>query len=346
MGEEQRRSRRVTLNDVAEKAGVSPMTVSNVIHGKYQFVSDATRKKVEIVLKELNYERTKDRKKKRAELTHCIGFIIVDESPYFLTDPFMTHTVGGLSNYLSSHDFATAVCRTDFKKFNHTVSSMSSRVDGFCVYMTGSKEQRRKMIKSISSVNHPVVLFEETMSNQDPLVCRILQDDYGGGRMIADHLMARRVEKIVFLSAVTRWPAISERLRGLRTGCSEVAGRVKIDVVESESEALPDVQKAFGKYLDENEVPDAVVAANDQIGIAVLLYLQQKNIHVPGDILLTGFNGFDFFQYSDPVLTTVRSQAYDMGMGGGEALIMCLREKKFLRQEIVYPVTLRFGGTT
>jgi LacI family transcriptional regulator len=346
VNKKQKTGKHVTLKDVAEHAGVSPMTVSNVIHENFQYVGSATRKKVELALKKLNYMGPRRSKDKHKGGQNSIGFIVVDESAYYLTDPFLTYTIGGLSNKLSIHDFTTVIHRTTIPKFNEAVELVARSVDGLCLHMAGSESERRQMVNFALSVKRPLVLFEETLPVQGPQCCRISQDDFGGGRMIADHLVARRVKKVVFLSADTTWPAVSARLEGLRAGCNAAASGVSITSVESRSESLVDAQRAIGEHLDRHGVPDAIVASNDQIGIAAMLLLQERKIQPPKDILIAGFNGFDFLQYSRPLLTTVKSQAFEMGAGGAEAMMICLREGRFLQQEIIYPVALQIGGTT
>jgi LacI family transcriptional regulator len=67
---------------------------------------------------------------------------------------------------------------------------------------------------------------------------------------------------------------------------------------------------------------------------------------VPHDVAITGFNAFDFWEYTDPVLTTVRSPAYEMGSRGGEEILKRLTDGAFARREIVFPVSLQRGTST
>ena len=65
---------------------------------------------------------------------------------------------------------------------------------------------------------------------------------------------------------------------------------------------------------------------------------------VPGDVAITGFNAFEFWKFTDPVLTTIRSPAYEMGARGGEEILARLASGAFGRREIVYPVEFQRGG--
>jgi LacI family transcriptional regulator len=142
------------------------------------------------------------------------------------------------------------------------------------------------------------------------------------------------------------WPAIREREAGVRRALSRPGARARVDTVACGDTLLRDTQEALGGYLDRNALPDAVVAGNDQMGIAAMKLLRQRGVRVPGRVLVTGFNAFDFWQYSDPVLTSVRSPAYDIGARGAAAMLERLRAGRFGTRDIVLPVELQLGGST
>ena len=88
------------------------------------------------------------------------------------------------------------------------------------------------------------------------------------------------------------------------------------------------------------------MALNDQIGIAILKLMKSKGLNVPEQVMVTGFNGFEFWQYSDPVLTTVRSPGYELGQVAGREMIERLKTGAFSKRSIKLPVELVPGETT
>jgi len=82
------------------------------------------------------------------------------------------------------------------------------------------------------------------------------------------------------------------------------------------------------------------------MGIAAMKLMATHGRRVPGDVAITGFNAFEFWKFTDPVLTTIRSPAYDMGARGGEEILARLANGVFDRHEIVYPVELQRGAST
>jgi LacI family transcriptional regulator len=82
------------------------------------------------------------------------------------------------------------------------------------------------------------------------------------------------------------------------------------------------------------------------MGIAAMKLMAAQGLDVPRDVAITGFNAFEFWQYTTPVLTTVRSPAYEMGARGADEILNRLTAGGFEQSEIVFPVELQPGGST
>ena len=339
-------SRRVTIKDVAAAADVSPMTVSNVINGKFQFVSERTRKAVEREIARLNYRVQHSARSLRVDRRHSVGMIFVDESPSFLTDHFNAHVVAGLSNVLSNADHTVTVQGIRSDHFSQSSIIRNFAVDGFCVVLSGSEERRAAIIDSLVHLDQPLVLIQEPIAPPNPEICIIRQDDAGGGRLIADHLAARRVETVLVLVPSQSWPAIDQRVSGLREGFALAGGDVQIDVVQAENEEFDSARRAVKDYLDRHAIPNAIVGGNDRLAIAAMSLLLDRGIPIPERVKITGFNGFEQRRYARPLVTTVISSAYEMGERAGQVLLGRFDSARFPANEIVLPVHFERGETT
>ena len=82
------------------------------------------------------------------------------------------------------------------------------------------------------------------------------------------------------------------------------------------------------------------------MGISAMKLLAARGIKIPDQVIITGFNAFEFWQYTDPVLTTVHSPAYEIGARGGEEILKRLAQGSFAQADIVYPVELQRGDST
>ena len=102
------REARVTLADIAAAAGVSVTTASNVVNGRLEMMSGATRARVESAMRRLKYRPDEGARSLRLAQKRMIGLIVIDDSPRFLTDAMNTNIIAGFSN--TSASMVSACC--------------------------------------------------------------------------------------------------------------------------------------------------------------------------------------------------------------------------------------------
>jgi len=340
------RQTRATIKDVARAAGVSAMTVSNVLNGRLQFVSPATKKRVEREIARLGYRRQANARNLRVSQQRSIGMVIVDESPFFLADHFTCQVVAGLANVLNQADFTLTVQGLRYDQVAGSSIMRNFEVGGFCAMLSGTPAERAEVVERLSGLDQPVVVFQEALARERPDFCVVRQDDRGGGALIADHLLARRVAEFLVIAPRQGWPAIENRVAGIAAGLKHGDPAVHLTIIESASESFGDVQAALSAYLDGHPLPGAVIGANDPIATAAMLHLIDRGHRVPDDVRVVGFNGFEAHRYSRPRLTTVLSAPYALGERAGAAMLGRLDTGRFETGEIVLPVAFEPNATT
>ncbi len=335
----------VTLKDVSLAAGVSPMTVSNVVRGDHHLVKLETRTKVEEAIARLNYRPNSSARSLRLSKASSIGILISDTDPAFLTDPFISHIVSGLSNYLSELNFTLDVQGVSPERFESATILSKSGNDALCVILCGPKRQRRRHVEHLVRLGLPVIIFQEQYLRVSDDFCFLSQDDLCGGKLIGIHLASKKVQSVLFIRPQLDWPAVEQRERGLRRALIDSGIEVDIDTVLTPSENFEEVLHSVCDYLCKR-TPDAIVAATDVMGAAALKACAHLNIVVPKKTLVTGFNGFDAWRYTTPTLTTVMSPAYELGRRAGEMVITRLKEGAFAEKNVILPVSIQIGGST
>lgn len=334
-----------TVIDVARRAGVSPTTVSNVINKKYSLMSEKTRREVEAAILELNYRPFIGARALRHSTSFAVALLIVDESPSFLMHPAHAHIVTGLSNYLNQYGYSIVLQGVKQQDLQNALSVQNISTDALCVILSGSFERRMEDIEVLCSLRQPLVLFHEKLDRIPSNTLVIRADEFGGGQMLVEHLLDQGCKRFAMLIPGTEWPANAERVLGVKTTVKK-AGLPEPEIVRCGDASLEATQSALAAFLEENELPDGILAVPDQIGIAAMLYLKSRSIRVPQDVSITGFNAFEFWKYTDPILTTIRSPAYELGQLAGQHILQRLKSGSFAVQEIVAPVQFLKGGTT
>ena len=338
-------SKRVTLRVVARAAEVSAMTVSNFMNGRFQTMSEETRARLEKTVSRLNYRPHSSGRGLRTAAGLSIGMIVVDESPTFLADPFITQVVAGLSNYLSQHSYAVVLQGVTAHEFRNSPLIRDQRTDGLCVMLSGHGAQRRAFLDILIGLHEPIVLFQERAPRSAADICAIRQDDRHGGWLLGRHVLDCGARRLLFMLPTLAWAAILDRVKGIRQATAAVGG-AKLEILDCGDGSFNGAGSILAARLQEKGMPDAIMGGNDQLGITGLKVAVSLGQRVPEDVLVTGFNAFEFWQYTQPVLTTVQSPAYEMGARGGAEIVQRLRSGTFSAREIVYPVELRISGST
>jgi DNA-binding LacI/PurR family transcriptional regulator len=334
----------VTLRDVALAAGVSPMSVSNFINARHGAMGPETRERIQAEIERLGYRPHTVARNLRLSRRLSVDMVIVDDAPLYLADPFTTQVVAGLSNSLNRKGYGLQLQCIAAEDFRNSPLVRNIRSDGICVLLSGSEATRRDVIATLLRLGQPIVVFQETFKFRQADVCVIRQADREGGGMVAREVLRRRARRVVMLVPETTWPAIVERMAGAREALAAARPAPAFDIIACGAADFRETQKALERDIDAQGYPDAILAGNDQMGIAAMKLVMAHGRKVPGDVAITGFNAFEFWQFTDPMLTTVRSPAYEMGARGGEEILARLTGGRFERREIVYPVELQIVG--
>lgn len=336
----------VTLRDVANAAGVSPMSVSNFINARHGQMRPETRARIQAEIDRLGYRPHVAARNLRLSKRLSIDMVIIDEAPHYLADPFTTQIVAGLSNRLNSQGYALQLQGMSGEVFHGSPTVRNIRTDAICLLLSGPEAMRRDIVTTLLALNQPVVLFQDRIRAQAADLCIIRQADREGGRMLARELLRGGARRLLMLVPSTVWPAIEERVAGAKDAVRKAKSCSRLSIVPCGSADFRDTQAALDEEITRNGVPDAILAGNDQMGIAAMKLIAARGLAVPEDVAITGFNAFEFWQYTEPMLTTIRSAAYEMGARGGDVLLERLTAGQFERREIVFPVTLQRGGST
>jgi LacI family transcriptional regulator len=331
------------LRDVAQAAGVTPMTVSNVLNNR-PGASAETRAKVLREAERLNYRPDANARRLRLERTGSIGVLVLDSAPDYLRDPFITNVIAGLGNVAAEKAFSLVLqgVRPNAEKVAPLLSQ--SETDALCLLLSGTPAVRARLLEQVARLRQPVVLVQERDAGGLKDACLLRQDDREGGRLLGHHLRQRRPAggRVLFLTPSVAWTAQSERGEGLRLGLGK---GFRLRRVPCGDESFAATQAALSRALEVEGMPVAIVGGNDQMALAAMALLQARGLSVPDAVPVAGFNGFEMFRFVQPSLTTVASPAYEMGVRAGEELLLRLEEGSFRQAEIVLPVQLREGAS-
>ncbi|MET3577172.1 LacI family transcriptional regulator [Mesorhizobium robiniae] len=332
-----------TVKDVARIAGVSPMTVSNVINASGR-VGEETADRVREAIQQLGYRQSTTARRFRLSKQWAIGLLVIDENPNFLSDPFTAELISGLTNYLTNIGYSLTIRGIRPSRFDARNAFKGIETDGLVLLLSGKQNARLKYVRATQELKVPTVMVQEPPFAGMAALASVRQDDYGGGALLARHLLETGARVFWMLVTKTIWPALEARGDGFKSILDSIPG-ARLELLMCENESFEVVYKTTSNALLLGR-PDALVGLNDQMAISALRAAQDHGLAAPDDIQITGFNGLAFWKLTNPRLTTVQSCGHDVGYQAAKNLVDALNTGTFSQNDMVLPVRLYLGQTT
>ncbi|MEL0625369.1 LacI family DNA-binding transcriptional regulator [Salinibacterium amurskyense] len=306
----------VSVKDVAQHAGVSVGTVSNVMNHPAK-VAPATVKKVQRSIDALGFVRNDAARQLRDGHSKTVGLVVLD-----VRNPFFTDVARGAETRAGKEGLSIILGNSDedpARELAYLELFEQQRSHGVLISPIGEITPR---LTALRARGIPAVLVDR--ASPDRSFSSVTVDDVAGGRMAVEHLIAEGRTRIVFVGGPLSIRQVADRLEGARLAAAEHDG-VTLEVVDLESLSVIAGRKAGASIAARTERPDAVFAANDLVAMGVLqaLMLQGSNVRVPEDIALIGYDDIDFASAAVVPLSSIRQPA---GMIGHTALEILLEE--------------------
>jgi DNA-binding LacI/PurR family transcriptional regulator len=332
--------RRPTMRDVASRAGVSIQTVSNFVNRRFHLMTRETRSRVDRAMQELGYHPNVAARSLRSAKTDTLGFLVLDQDARFLADPMTDLIIAGIGDVLRDRGYGLLIqaARPDGPKPVLLQPLLENRVGGAFLFLSGEPELRSWYVNRSIELGFDFVLFER---HDNARVASVTAADRKGARELTEHLLARGHRRIAFIAAAIPWPMIEERREGYREAL--VAAGINPDPALEVADGVwdPASGAAMARLLLElDRAPTAIMCGNDLLAIGAIRAVRQRALRVPEDVAVTGFDDFDFADFVDPPLTTVRIPGYEMGHDAAQWLVDRLEGGAAREPRVELPVEL------
>lgn len=297
----------VTVRDVAEHAGVSVGTVSNVLNHSEKVAPDSAQR-VRAAIEELGYVRNDAARQLRVGRSSTVGLVVLD-----VRNPFFTDLARGAENEATRHGLSVILGNSGEdtgREAAYLDLFAEQRVRGILISPYGEIGPRLRLLKERGT---PAVLVDRRSGDEQ--FSSVSVDDELGGTLAVKHLIDGGRRRILFTGGPFDIRQIVDRLAGAREAVDAAFG-VSLEVVPTAASSVAD-GRAVGEALVRRGVadrPDAVFAANDLVALGVLQgLLAEPGIRVPEDIAIVGFDDIDFASAAVVPLSSVRQPSELMG---------------------------------
>ena len=341
---------RVTLQTVADAAGVSRSTVSNAYNRPDQLSADV-RQRVMETARRLGYAGPDAAARSlRSGRAWALGVLFTETLSYALSDPYAVEFLRGVASVAEAH--ATGLLLVPLDEVDHEAACAATRqavVDGFCLECV---DEASPVVDVILSRGLPVVTTTRP-AHRDLAFVGI--DERLAARSAGEHLARLGHERVAVVvdgrppfgadGVLTLEQAVEQavdhnaalRLHGFDDGLP--AARLEVVAAERNSRTLG--REAAAQLLDRHDRPSAVLAVSDVLALGVLDALRQRGLTPGQDVSVVGFDDID--PAGDAGLTTVRQPVYDKGRFAGLRL---LEPGSLTDEPVVLPTELVVRAST
>jgi LacI family transcriptional regulator len=295
-----------TIKDVAQLAGVSAGTVSNVLN-RPSYVNVETRERVLTAIRELDFVPHQGSRQFRPGRVRTLGLAIAN-----LDNPFFVDVAIGAEERCAELGVGVVITNSGYDPVRETHNLdllVQSRVQGVIIAPVDENSSRLEMLKDRGV---PMVFVDRVGDDRD---CgSVVVDDFRGGQLGIRHLIARGHTRIAFLGHPETSPKVRTRLAGARSVVEETPG-VHLELLEAGSWTIEAGRAAATRLTERDPArrPTAVFCANDMVALGLEQQLLRDGVRVPDDIAIVGYDDLEWASVSSVPLTTVRQPRHGLG---------------------------------
>ena len=301
---EKKKRHQATILDIAAQLGISPSTVSRALLNRYG-IHEVTRAEVLRVAQELDYQPNLLAQSLSLQETHTIGVVIPD-----IERPFFASVVSGIQQVAFTSGYRVMVCQSNEShqvEVANVQALVASRVDGLLICHSTETESFDH-IKLPHRKGLPIVHFDRICDSID--TSKVIQDDFGGGYAIGEHLLAQGYRRFGVLAGPENLLISKERLRGF--GAAVAGHAADVEVIHSQF-TRAEAQQALAHWLGQSPRPEALFCVHYGNAIDMLLALKQQGIQVPTELALAAFGEDRLAAVIEPGLTTFHQHPFEIG---------------------------------
>ena len=331
----------MSMRAIAKMTGLSVATVSHVINGT-RAVSEKSRALVEAAVRETGYKPNRAARVLKTHRSNTVALVIPNVRPGRSTNFFYMNVLSGAKDTLAAQGYDLIVS-TYFEEnaagedARAEVSVLEKQwVDGMLL-VPGEMDSGAVSLVRESGI--PFVLIDRTVSQAEGVCPSVRSDNFTATRQAIRLFHQSGKRRIAYFGGMLGYSTGRERLEGYRAALRELSlpwdeAIVSCDVEYGLDQASAACEELLGRGID------AIFTSNNILTMGVLRTLREREIAVPTQVGVIGYEDYEWMEIFSPPVTTVRQQSYAMGAIGAEMLLKLLAGEALPRPEQVLEAPL------
>lgn len=317
-------TKKTSLKDIAQEAGVSVALVSYVLNGKEKEsrVGQEITAKIRTIASELNYQPNHLAKSLRSGKTQTIGLIIAD-----ISNPFFANVARIVEDEAKRNGYTVIIGSSDENadKSRDLLNVLINRqVDGFIIV---SAEDSAEQIRDLNERNIPFVLLDRYF----PTIPTdfVSTDHYKAAYDGANHLITNGYKRIGMIAYKSAMFHMQERIRGYQSALKDGGISVQKAWLKKVrfSNLEQEVRETIDELVDSEQPVDALIFATYGLAVNGLVYLNERKLKVPDDVAIVSFGQAEAFDLYYCPITYVKQPIGLLGQTAVSRLVEKLKNK-------------------
>ena len=329
-------SKKITIKEIAEMAGVSKSTVSRAIDGNPR-ISDETRSKIFSIIEQYGYTPNAAARNLARNKTNAVGIVMPHGESAIYSTTFFQETLKGICNTVSDSNYdvlITAGNPTEPEAIKRLIST--SKVDGIILLRSSLRDDN---IETLLENNFPFVLISSSSGYKN--IYSVDNNNEDAARSLTKHILENDKGKVAFIGGVESSTVTIQRLEGYKRCLEDSGFGINEAYICQGDFSERHGYDSMKKLMTMPVKPDSVIIMDDYMCIGAMKYLEEQNISIPQEISVACFNESSYTKYSKPAITAVKVDSYQLGLSAAEILLSVLNDKivepgcKYIGHEIL-----------
>lgn len=323
---------RVNLKYIADKAKLSPTTVSLILNGKTVRVSPEKREQVLQLAKEYDYKPSSLARALATKKTNIIGLIVPDITNYFFAE-----TALYIEKTLREHGYTMILCNTNdhgLEERKYIDLLLSYGVDGLLICISHESLFDAELLAKLEKLEIACVAFDRFIENLPFPYVSI--DNVYGSRLATNHLIENGHKKIGLIDGPANVLSATQRKQGYLESLHEAGIAFNPNYLRSGNYQFESGYLAGKSLLTETDI-SAVFVANDMMAFGFYRAARELGKRIPEDISVIGFDDLLFSSMLDVPLTTLKQSTDELAYNVCDILLKKMNGVKNLNNVILNP---------
>ncbi len=326
----------MTLKDIAKEAGVSTMTVSNVVNGRFGHVSKNTITRINEIIKKYNYTPNMTARSLSAKKSNIIFLIIplLNTETNMFYSPYISSLVSIMEYQLRILGYYAMIRSVhDFEELDALFKNWPA--DGAIFLLPDFDSFIDQILKNI----HIPLVFLDSWHNRDNMI-NVTCDDKKGTYLATKYLINMEHQNIAFMADYKNSPLLTARFYGYCHALEENNIPIRKELIFEES---PDYDHGIqvGRAIAASSTPiSAVVTTSDYSAVGIMEGARLSGLKLPTQLSVVGFDDLPFCLYCAPKLTTINQNIEEKAHIAIKLLMEKITTGKLTQNHVIVDVTL------